>query len=347
MTTRKPGTAGRPGALEDPYDVMFVGWSFVRSRLLSAALELGVFAALAERPLGGAELSARLGLHPRAARDFLDALAAVGLLSRADGRYGNSPAAARHLLPDRDGYVGGFLRMTSELMGNDAQGLTGLLRTGDARGQNTAGEVPFTRIFHDPERLRLFLSAMDSFSTAVAEGLCASLDWSGYRTFSDIGGARGNLAARLAAAHPWLAGTVLDRPAMKAPFEDLVAERGVGDRLAFVGGDFFVDDLPRADVVILGSVLHDWPDERRLELLRRAHSAVLDGGCLVVYDTMLDEERSRPESLLLSLVMMTQSAHASGFSAAQCRQWVTRAGFTVRRTVSLPALTTAVIARKN
>jgi 8-O-methyltransferase len=140
---------------------------------------------------------------------------------------------------------------------------------------------------------------------------------------------------------------VLDRPAMKAPFEDLVAERGVGDRLAFVGGDFFVDDLPRADVVILGSVLHDWPDERRLELLRRAHSAVLDGGCLVVYDTMLDEERSRPESLLLSLVMMTQSAHASGFSAAQCRQWVTRAGFTVRRTVSLPALTTAVIARKN
>ncbi|HZF91515.1 MAG TPA: methyltransferase [Streptomyces sp.] len=347
MTMPEPGAARRPGALEDPYDVMLVGWSFLRSRLLTAASELGVFTALAERPLDGAELSARLGLHPRAARDFLDALAAIGLLTRTDGRYGNSPAAARHLLPDRDGFVGGFLRMTSELMGNDPQALTGLLRTGNARGQNTAGEVPFTRIFRDPERLRLFLSAMDSFSTAIADGLAACLDWARYRTFSDIGGARGNLAARLAAAHPSLTGTVLDRPAMKAHFEDLVAERGVGDRLDFVGGNFFVDDLPPADVVILGSVLHDWPDERRLELLRRAHAAVLDGGCLVVYDTMLDDDRSRPESLLLSLVMMTQSAQAGGFSPAQCREWVTRAGFTVQRTVSLPALTTAVVARKN
>ncbi|MFE2288862.1 methyltransferase [Streptomyces sp. NPDC059443] len=338
-------TGERP--LEDPFDVMFTGWSFFRSKLLTAAMDIGVFSVLGDDSLGAAELADRTGLHPRGARDFLDALAAIGLLVREDGRYRNSPGTQRHLLPDREGFVGGFLRMTTELMGSDPESLNGLLRGGTARNQGAGGEVPFTKIFHDPVRLRQFLSAMDSFSGAVGPELARVFDWSRVATFSDVGGARGNLAAHLATAHPGLTGTVLDRPSMAEHFDRLVAERGVADRLRYVGADFFQVELPRADVVILGSVLHDWPAEQRATLLRKAYDAVHDGGWLIVYDTMLDDERQDPDALLLSLIMMLQSAQASGFSPAECGAWMTDAGFAVERVVRLPALTTAVIGRKS
>ncbi|MFD9432709.1 methyltransferase [Streptomyces sp. NPDC060002] len=339
--------AARERPLQDPFDVMFVGWSFFRSRLLTAAMDLGVFSALGDGSLGAEELAGRTGLHPRGARDFLDALASIGLLLREDGRFRNSPGTLRHLLPDREGFVGGFLQMTTELMGSDQNSLTGLLRHGTARNQGAGGEVPFTKIFHDPSRLAQFLSAMDSFSGAVAEELAQVFDWSCHATFSDVGGGRGNLAAHLAAAHPGLTGTVLDRPSMAEHFDRLVAERGVEKQLRFVGADFLTAELPRADVLILGSVLHDWPMEQRAELLRKAHDAVHDGGSLVVYDTMLDDERQHADSLMLSLIMMLQSAQAGGYSPAECGAWMTDAGFTVERVVRLPALTTAVIGRKN
>ncbi|NEA55104.1 methyltransferase domain-containing protein [Streptomyces sp. SID13666] len=336
-----------PGPVTDPFDVMFVGWSFFRSKLLTAALDLEVFSVLGDRSLSAEELCDRTGLHPRGGRDFLDALAAIGLLVRADDGYRNSPGTLRHLLPDREGYVGGFLRMTTELMGSDQGSLTRLLRDGTARNQGADGEVPFTKIFNDRARLRQFLSAMDSFSGAVAEELAHVFDWSRYATFSDVGGARGNLAAHLAAAHPGLTGTVLDRPSMAEHFDQLVAERGVEERLRFVGADFFTADLPRADVVILGGVLHDWPMEQRATLLRKAYDAVQDGGVVIVYDTMLDDERQQADPLMLSLIMMLQSAQAAGFSPAECGSWMTEAGFIVERVVRLPALTTAVIGRKN
>lgn len=332
--------------LDDPFDVMYVGWSFLRSRLLVTALELGVFTTLADRSRSADELRGELGLHPRATRDFLDALAALGLLLREGDRYRNSPAATRYLRPGADTFVGGFLRMTTELAGGDQNTLLGLLRTGSARGQNAAGEVPFTRIFHDPARLRLFLEAMDSFSGAVAQELIRIFDWSRYATFSDIGGGRGNLAAHVATAYPSLTGAVLDKPGMRQFFDELVRERGVGDRLRFTGADFFTDELPRADVLVLGGVLHDWPVEKRRHLLRRAYDAVHDGGAVIVYDTMLDDGRSHANSLILSIIMMLQSAEATGFSPAECRAWVADAGFTVERTCPLPASNTAIIARK-
>ena len=342
--------AGRngPAALEDPFDVMYVGWSFLRSRLLAAALELDVFAVLGDRSLTATQLRDQLGLHPRGAREFLDALAALGLLLRTDDdRYRNSPAAARHLVPGADTFVGGFLRMTTELADGDRNTLLGLLRTGNARGQSSAGKVPFTQIFHDPERLRLFLTAMDGFSTAVAGALVPMFDWTRYRTFSDIGGARGNLAAHLATAFPDLTGTVLDKPGMRSFFDELAAGRGLRDRLAFVGGDFFVDPLPSADVLVLGGVLHDWPVDQRRHLLRRAYEAVHDGGAVIVYDTMLDDGRAQANNLILSLIMMLQSAEATGFTPAECRSWLTEAGFTVERISPLPASNTALIARKS
>ncbi|MCP3760766.1 acetylserotonin O-methyltransferase, partial [Streptomyces sp. TBY4] len=240
--------------IDDAFDIMLVGWSFMRSKLLMTALELGLFEELAKEPGTVAQVTSRLGLHERGTADFLDALAAVGVLERnAEGVYSNSPAAGRNLIPGQQGYVGGFLKMTTEFMGAGWESLADMLRTGDAHGQD-ANKVPFAQIFRDPERLRQFLSAMDSLNGAIGPELAKKYDWSRHTSFVDVGGARGNLAGTLLLAHPHLAGGVFDRPVMKASLEELAEQRGVLDRISFHGGDFYDTDIPSADVVIFGNV---------------------------------------------------------------------------------------------
>lgn len=338
-------TAVTGGTLADPFDVMLIGWSFVRSKLLMSALEMNVFEELQKEPGTAGQLMARLGLHERGARDFLDALTALGLVERSGDVYRNAPAAAQHLIPGQQGYVGGFLALTTEFMGAGWESLTDMLRTGKAHGQES-GEVPFARIFRDATLLRQFLSAMDALNTAIGRELTRRFDWSQYSSFADIGGARGNLAAQLLEAYPHLKGSVFDRAAMRAFAEELASARGVASRLTFYGGDFFTDELPEADVLIFGNVLHDCPVAARRELIQRAHDVITPGGAVIVYDPMIDDERVNADNLLLSLSMMLQSPAGNEYMPAECRDWMRAAGLEDAGLISLPARATAVVGRK-
>lgn len=332
-------------ALDDPFDVMLIGWSFVRSKLLMAAVELNLFEELRKEPGTVSQLMTRLDLNERGARDFLDALTALGLIERTGDVYRNSPAAARHLIPGQQGYVGGFLAMTTEFMGAGWESLTAMLRTGKAHGQES-GAVPFAKVFRDPTLLRHFLSAMDALNGAIGGVLAQSFNWSEYTSFADIGGARGNLAAQLLQAYPHLRGIVFDRPAMRQFADELAAANGVSSRLTFHGGDFFTDELPAADIIIFGNVLHDCPVEARRELIQRAHDKVSPGGAVIVYDPMIDDERLGADNLLLSLSMMLQSPAGNEYTPADCQEWMRAAGLEIAGAIPLPAHATAVIGRK-
>ncbi|WP_320783999.1 methyltransferase [Streptomyces sp. CRN 30] len=347
MTTSEKTVSATPGApLDDAFDIMLIGWSFMRSKLLMTAMDMGVFEALSKEQGTAAQITERLGLNERGVPDFLDSLTALGLLSRdAAGVYANGPAAARNLIPGQQGYVGGFLRMTSGFLGADPESLANMLRTGDAHGQD-AQKVPFAQIFRDPERLRQFLSAMDSLNSAIGPELARVYDWSRHTSFVDIGGARGNLAGTLLQAHPHLRGGVFDRPVMKPFLEELADERGVLDRMTFHGGDFYHDEIPGADVVIFGNVLHDTPVATRKGLIAQAAARVPAGGAVIVYDPMIDDDRRDADTLLMSLTMMMQSPAGNEYTPAECRGWMEEAGLEVEEVLRLPAHGTAVVGRK-
>jgi SAM-dependent methyltransferase len=338
-------TSDRPAPIADAYDLLLTGWSFVRGHALMSALDLGLFEELGKAPGTAEELTQRLGLHGRATRDFLDMLAALGILERDGGVYRNSPAAEQYLIPDRAGYVGGFLAMTTQFMGVGWQGMTRMLRTGEPHGHDT-GSVPFEGVFRDPGRLRLFLSAMDSLTAAIGPALARRYDWSRHGSFVDVGGARGNLAGTLLLAHPHLTGGVFDRPVMEPFFTELAQERGVLDRLTFHGGDFDVDDIPGADVVVFGNVLHDLPVASRRALIAQAARRVPPGGAVLVYDPMLDDERQVVDNLVLSLIMSVQSPGGNEYTPAECRGWMEDAGLRVDGVFALPAHATAVVGRR-
>ncbi|MEU2723396.1 methyltransferase [Streptomyces smyrnaeus] len=319
-----------------------LGLGFAASKLLLSALELGVFTALAETADGTAEaeeLRAALGLHPRAAADFFDALTAVGLLERRYGRYRNTEAAQRHLVRGPD-YQGGFLEGAGFVLYPAWGRLTEALRTGKPQA-----EGDFEAMLSDPHARRMFLAMQDSLSQPLIGQLLDALDWSGYTTLTDVGGARGNLAARVVRARPGLSATVFDRPQNAEPCAEHTGDLGVADRVGFTGGDFFTDPLPPADVLVIGHVLADFSRDERRTLIEKAYAAVHDGGALLVYDPM-NGDTPELASLIASLHMLVMTPAGAGYHPDHCAGWMEQAGFTEVTSRPLPLGNTLLTARK-
>jgi SAM-dependent methyltransferase len=322
---------------------------FCRSRLLMSAAEVNLFGLLATGGRTEPQLRAELNLHPRYARDFLDALTSLGVLTKEGDQYTNTELAARFLDPGRPSYLGGFLELAAGMQWTAWGRLTRALRTGEIQISSTADtgrELFRASVDDDPERVRRFMAAMDSHSTRIGDELARRVDWSSYQTFADIGGARGNLAAHIVLGQPHLRGICFDRPASELFFTEHIAVKGLTGKVVFQAGDFFTDPLPAADVLIYGHVLHDWDPETRKALIRRAYQALRPGGALIIYDRMIDDQLSDPDVLLFSLTFMLTSAGGSEYRVGECLQWLRDAGFTEITATPILENHTFVLARR-
>jgi hypothetical protein len=310
-----------------PDAIMELGFGFWGSRTLLSAVELGLFSELAGAgPLDAEALSGRLGLHPRSARDFFDALVALGMLEGEDGLYRNTPATDLFLDRAKPTYVGGMF-MGARVYGFWAS-LTEALQTGKPQNEIKSGGNLFEALYSDPEKLRAFLRAMTGVSTGAAHALAAGFAWERYRTVIDIGCAEGCVPVRLALEHPHLSGGGFDLPEVGPFFDEYVAGARLSNRLRFYAGDFFVDDLPGADVLIMGHILHDWNLDERLLLLEKAHAALPDGGALIVYDAIIDDgRRENAFALLMSLHMLVETPGGSNHTGDDCQRWMRDVGF--------------------
>ena len=329
-TTAKASIAQEhKNAIPTPDALMELGHAFWGSRALLSAVELDLFSELASaEALDADSLRERLGLHPRGARDFLDGLVALGILEREEGLYRNTAATELFLDRSKPSYVGGVLEIAATRLWALWGSLTEALRTGEPQNEIKAGGSLFEAIYSDPEKLRGFMKAMTGVSAGAARALASSFPWERYRTVIDVGGAEGCVPVQNARAHPHLSGGVFELPEVGPFVEEFVARAGLSDRLRFYPGDFFVDELPSADVLIMGHILHDWSlDERRL-LLEKAHVALPEGGALIVYDAMIDDERRENAlGLLMSLLMLLETQGGANHTGAECQQWMSEAGF--------------------
>jgi hypothetical protein len=183
-------------------------------------------------------------------------------------------------------------------------------------------------VYQDPARLKGFARAMTGISMGAAQVIARQFPWTRYRTFADVGTAEGCLPVQVALAHPHLTGVGFDLPPLGPIFDEYVASFGLQDRLRFCGGDFLTDPLPGADVLVMGRVLHDWSvDERRL-LLAKAYSALPEGGALLVYETIIDDERRENAfGLLMSLNMLIETLAGADYTGVECAAWMRDAGF--------------------
>lgn len=311
-----------------PDGIMGLGLGFWGSKTLLSAVELGVFTELGDGSLTGAELAARYELHPRSARDFLDALVALGMLDRDGDRYANTRETALFLDRNRATYVGGMLEMANARLYRFWGSLTEALHTGQPQNEAKEGGDFFGELYQDPAALRQFLHAMTGLSLGAHRAIAAKFPWQRYRTFADIGGAEGGLPVQLALAHPHLEGVGFDLPAAQPVFDEYVRSSGLEHRVSFAGGDFFADPLPKADVLTLGHILHDWSEAEKKLLLGRALEAIPPGGAVIVFDAVIDDERRRNAfGLLMSLNMLIETPGGFDYTGADCERWMREAGF--------------------
>jgi hypothetical protein len=311
-----------------PDRILDLSFAFFGSKALLSAVELGLFTELAHGPREFDALRHRLGLHPRGAADFFDALVALGMLEREDGRYRNTPETDLYLDHAKPSYVGGFLEMANDRLYPFWGALTEALRTGQPQNEAKGDDDFFGLLYRDPARLRQFLGAMTGVSMGSARALASKFPWERYRTVLDIGTAQGNVPVQLALAHPHLGGGGFDLPAVGPIFADYVAAFGVGDRLRFYPGDFFIDPLPSADVLVMGHILCDWNLDEKRRLLAKAYDALPAGGALIVYDGLIDDDRrDNALGLLFSLLMLIELPGGALYTGADCRTWMAEAGF--------------------
>jgi hypothetical protein len=331
-----------------PDRIVDLGTAFWRAKTLLSAVELGVFTELARGPLDAETLRQRLGLHPRSVRDFLDALVALGMLERDDGRYRNTPETDLFLDRAKPSYMGGLLEMLNGRLYGHWGSLTDGLRTGQPQNEmKTGGDNLFAALYSDPARLRLFLQGMTGVSLGAARVMAHKFPWGRYPTFVDVGAAQGGLPVQIALAHPHLTGTGFDLPVVQPIFEEYVASFGLGARLRFQPGDFFEEPLPAADVLVMGHILHDWDADEKRNLLAKAHAALPSGGRLIVYEAIIDDERRRNVfGLLMSLNMLIETRGGFDYTAADCAGWMQEVGFREAAAESLTATHAMVVGTK-
>jgi hypothetical protein len=137
------------------------------------------------------------------------------------------------------------------------------------KNEGKHGEEFFAAMYAKPEVLNGFLTAMSGISAGAAHAIAAKFRWDDRSSFVDIGAAQGIVPVTLARAHPHLRGIGFDLPQVQPVFEEFVAEQRLSDRVRFQAGNFFEDELPKADVIVMGHVLHDWDLAQKRLLLAR------------------------------------------------------------------------------
>jgi SAM-dependent methyltransferase len=249
------------------------------------------------------------------------------MLTREDGAYGNTPETAVFLDRANPSYIGGMLEMANARLYPFWGSLTEALRTGSPQNEAKQGGDFFGELYRDHDRLKQFLHAMTGLSMGAHKAIAAKFPWERYDSFVDVGCAEGGLPVELALAHKHLTKVGFDLAPSGRYFDEYTRSFGLEQRLHFQPGDFS-DPLPNADVIVLGHILHDWNLSEKQTLVAKAYEALPDGGALIVFDAIIDDERRRNAfGLLMSLNMLIEAPGGSDYTAADCQGWTRAIGF--------------------
>jgi hypothetical protein len=312
-----------------PDQILQVGLGFWASKTLLSAVEMQLFTELAKHPETLAELSARLGLHPRGANDFLDALVALGFLERRDGTYYNTPETDLFLDARKPSYIGGILEMANHRLYPFWGGLTTALRTGQPQNEAAHGGPDlFATLYADPERLRGFLKAMTGISHGANMTIARQFPSRTTNPPSTSAPRRATSSRRSRSPTRTSPASASTCPRSAPSSRTTSPPTASPVRVRFHPGSFFDAPIPSADVVMMGHILHDWDLPTKKMLIGKAYEALPSGGALIVYESIIDDDRSKNAfGLMMSLNMLIETPGGFDYTGADCAGWMQEAGF--------------------
>lgn len=303
---------------ESPEQILTLSSGFMSSRILLTAFELGLFTALADQTRTSAQVAMSVETDPRATDRLLNALVAMGLLEKGEGRFSNTELAARYLVQGSPDYLAGLGHHAD--MWNAWATLTEAVRQGRS--------VPHLMADEGEEDTRFFIALMDHRAHETAPAVVALLDLSQVTHVLDLGGGSGAYALAFARASDRIRVTVFDRPEVILLTREYLSRGGLAHRIETRAGDFHLDEMGHGfDLVFISAIIHgNSPEENRL-LLGRAAEALNPGGQMVVQDFIMDEDHLRPaHGAIFALNMLVGTPGGDTYTEAEVNDWLTKAG---------------------
>ncbi len=302
------------------------------SQVLLTCVELGVFEAIAAGADTEVEIAAASACDRRGASLLLNAAASLGLLEKRDGRFTNGSLAAACLTRDGAAYMAGSLRLEAAFYRRWGR-LTEAVRSGRRPDEDRQDEQA-------GDWARSFVYGLYDMARPVAPIIAQALALPEERPWRviDVGGCHGAYSMALARRCPLLTATVFDLPAVVPHAREIIAQAGLAQRVSVQEGDFRNEGLGASyDVALVFGVLNGEPSDRRPALIGKVYDCLNPGGCIVLRDFVLNDDRAGPPDAAMSALQMLLATESGGLDTrADWSRWLAEAGFSPPQTIPLP-----------
>jgi predicted O-methyltransferase YrrM len=304
-----------------PDAILKLARQFMASRILLSAAQMNLFTFLDERPSTAEDLARKLNTDLRGLTILLDALAAMGLLSKQEGRYRCSPDAAPFLTDGSPRSVLPMILHAAHLW-ERWSGLTSVVM-GSGTTETAATSA------RTADELRAFIGAMHVAGATLARKIAAAVRPGPARNLIDIGGASGTYTIAFLQAAPQMKATLFDRPEVVRIARERLAEEGMLDRVRLAAGDFYEDELPGGhDLALLSAIIHQNSPGQNVELFRKVLRVLLPGGRMIIRDHVMGPDRTSPkDGAIFAVNMLVNTAGGSTYTFDEIKNWLAEAGF--------------------
>mmetsp|Transcript_65975 Transcript_65975/g.76643 ORF Transcript_65975/g.76643 Transcript_65975/m.76643 type:complete len:355 (-) Transcript_65975:143-1207(-) len=338
-----------------PDGIFLIAAGFMTSKTLFTGVKLGLFTFLGSKRLTAEEIRVGLNLHELCVLDFLDTLLCLRLLNRdgvgKEAVYSNTSETALFLDKSNSSYIGGILEFDNDHSYLISHKLEEALKTAKPQGQSEKkdGAAVFEEDYYGTDtKLIQFMNAMASLQGEAFRVFASKFDFKPFNTHCDVGGATGILSIKIAQQNPHIQSITYDLKKVERVAKEWIERYKVEDNVKVVSGDFFNEPLPKADIITMGNILHDWNEDSKLKLVKEAYDALSEGGAFVAIESFIDDERrTNLLGLIMSLSMRVEFGDAYNFSFADFQEMCKKIGFTQFELLPLTEGTQAAIAYKN
>lgn len=302
-----------------PGDLFEISGYYWKTCTLHAAVKLDIFTAVGNRQLSADEIAGRIEAEPRAVAMLLNALVAMELLSKKNGRFAGTPSGRTFLSKESEHYIGYMIMHHHHLVQSWSK-----LDVAVKTGKPVRGEASFG----DEERRESFLMGMFNIAMGTAPTVAEAIDLSGKKKLLDLGGGPGTYAIHFCMANPKLEATLFDLPTTRPFAEKTVGRFNLSDRIDFKAGSYLTDEIPGTfDAAWLSHILHGEGPEECLEIIRKTSSVLEPGGIIIIHDFILENSMDGPLfPALFSLNMLLGTQSGQAYSQVQLEEMLKKNG---------------------
>lgn len=342
MTALPPG----PPAEFAPFALLDLAMGSMVTQAISVAAQLRIAETLTGGPLPAAEIARRTDAHPEAVARLLRLLASRGIFAeREDGRFELTPMgdALRADAPVT-------MRDLAVLMGHpihweDWSELLYSVRTGEPALTKLRGMGAFEYLESNAEYGPVFFNGMGNLSATETRPVLDAYDFSGFGTVVDFCGGSGGLLAAVLQQHPGVRGILADPRVASNGAAGFLAEQGVAERCEIVEADLFGPAPKGGDAYILKHIVHDWPRDQALQILRNVRAAMEPGSRLLLMEMVVPDGLNEPHSAKQVDLWLMLLIGGRERTADQYADLLAEAGFELERVVGTAHTVSIVQAR--